>query len=755
MNIKKTIYDRGLGTYLALAFSAMTVILTLVLVEVIDVFATRQLKSNIGNGLAELALQTSDKLDRSMYERYREVRFMSLRRDLRSMQVGVEEKREVLDERQQTFGFYAWIGLTDIQGKVLASTQKMLEGADVSKRPWFRNALQGNHVGDVHEAVLLAKLLPTVNNEPKRFVDIAFPYADDEGKALGVLGVHLSWQWAREVEQSIMQPIAARRQVESIIVSDSGTVLLGPAGMQDKQIDMKPFSPANAQASNFRMLTWDDGRQYLVGYSKSRGYKDYPGLGWTVLVRQNVDNAYAPVKRIQRQVLWSGIGLALLFSFLGWAVARRIAKPMRALTDSAQLVQQRKATHIAVLDADYSEVHQLTASLNALVENLLQKEAALKDLNQSLELRVLQRTQELESALASVRASEARIRTIIETAQDAFVGVDLNGCITDWNSRAEEMFGWTVKEAIGRPLVQLVVPERFRSSYTGAMNLFHRTGEIHLLNQRLERLVIDRGGREFPVEVSIGLAGEKDTTFFSAFLHDISGRKKIERMKNEFISTVSHELRTPLTAIRASLSMLVDGMAGELPADVQGLLDISYKSCERLVRLVNDVLDIEKIESGNMEFHIRKQALLPVVRHAVETIDGYAQQYRVRVELDAEEDIEAPIDHDRMIQVLHNLLSNAIKFSPPESTVTLQVRRIHDHVLLSVIDRGAGIPAEFHHRVFQKFAQADATDSRQKGGTGLGLSICKSILDEHGGTIRLESEPGHGTVFHVELPVGA
>ncbi|MFC7515037.1 ATP-binding protein [Herbaspirillum sp. GCM10030257] len=753
MNIKKSIYDRGLGAYLALAFSLMTVVLTLILVEVIGVFATQQVKSNIGNGLAELALQTSDKLDRGMYERFREVRLMSLRSDLTSSQVDVAEKRQVLDERQQTYGYYAWIGLTDINGKVLVSTRKMLEGADVSQRPWFRNALQGKNVGDVHEAVLLAKLLPDTNNEPKRFVDVAFPYANRDGQPLGVLGVHLSWQWAREVEQSIMQPLATRRQVEALIVNDSGTILLGPTSLRDTQISMEPYGIASDLSSGFRVLKWSDGREYLVGFSKSQGYADYPGLGWTVLVRQNIDDAYAPVKRIQRRVLWSGIALALLFSLLGWVVARRIAQPMRALADSAQKVQLREATEIAVLDASYSEVHQLTASLNALVDNLLHKEAALKELNQSLEQRVQQRTRELEDALASVRANEARIRTIIETAQDAFVGVDLNGSITDWNSRAEQMFGWTSKEAIGRPLIQLVVPERFRNSYAGAMNIFHRTGEINLLNQRLERLVVNRDGKEFPVEVTIGLAGEKDTAFFSAFLHDISERKKVEQMKNEFISTVSHELRTPLTAIRASLSMLVDGMAGELPADVQGLLDISYKSCERLVRLVNDVLDIEKIESGNMEFHIRKQPLLPVVRHAMETIDAYARQYRVNVQLDADIEMDVPVDHDRMIQVLHNLLSNAIKFSPPEATVQLLIRQMNDRVRLSVIDHGAGIPAKFRNRIFQKFAQADSTDSRQKGGTGLGLSICKSIVEEHGGTISFESEAGQGTVFHVDLPM--
>ncbi|MEC4719581.1 ATP-binding protein [Noviherbaspirillum sp. CPCC 100848] len=757
MNIKNALSNRSIGAYLALVFSIMTIVLTVILVQVIGIAATRQLKNNIGNGLAELALQTSDKLDRGMHERYREVRLMSMRKDLTSREVSVDDKRRVLDERQQTYGFYAWIGLTDPEGKVLASTQKMLEGANVAQRPWFRNALAGNHLGDVHEAVLLAKLLPNPTSEPKRFVDVAFPYRDSQGTLLGVLGVHLSWQWARDVERSIIDPIAVRRRVESMILDRAGTVLLGPPGMQGKTLDIKRYQLADGRPNAFHIEASDDGRQYLVGHSASRGYADYPGLGWTVVVRQDAEEAYAPAKRLQQQVLWSGIGLAVLFSVLGWLVARRIAQPLGELAASAQQVQTRQADGIARIDTDYLEVRRLSGSLNALVADLLQKESALRDLNQTLERRVEQRTQELAQALADVRNSEKRIKTIIETAQDAFIGVDLHGKVTDWNSRAEQMFGWNADEAIGRSLQELIIPQRFHDRYAAALADFHRTGALDYLNQRLERIVVNRAGHEFPVEATIGLAGTADTYFFSAFLHDISERKKVERMKSEFVSTVSHELRTPLTSIRASLSMLVDdmdGMGADLPPDVRGLLNISYQSCERLVRLVNDVLDVQQIESGNMAYQMRDQPLLPLIRESMDAMDSYARQYRVRLDLQTDgSEPQLPFDHDRMIQVLHNLLSNAIKFSPPESTVTLSMERRDRHVRISVSDHGSGIPQQFRDRIFQKFAQADATDSRRKGGTGLGLSICKSIVEEHGGEISFESEPGEGTAFHVDLPL--
>lgn len=756
MNLRESIYDRGVGTYLALIFSAISILLTLVLVEIIGVSATAQIKSNIGNSLAELALQTSDKLDRGMFERYREVRLLAQRRDLIASGTPIDDKRRILDERQETFAYYAWIGMTDMHGKVVVATHKMLEGSDVSHRPWFSNALQGNFLGDVHEAVLLAKLLPALDNEPKRFVDVAFPYSDRDGKLLGVLGAHLSWQWAKEVERSIMLPISARLGAESVIVNSNGTVLLGPASLQGRDINPGSFKAAQERRNGYAVEEWEDGRHYLVGYSKSVGYANYPGLGWTVLVRQSLDDAYQPVRRIQRQVLWSGIALALLFSLLGVFAARRIARPLRELAESASRIRTGEALQIAPHDDSYREVRTLGESLNALVANLLQKESDLRDLNLTLENRVAQRTRELEQALAVVSANEKRIQTIIEAAQDAYIGVDLRGDITDWNSAAEKMFGWSSKEAIGRPLAQLVIPERFRASFERAISVFNQTGRTGLLNQRVERLVVNRTGQEFPVEVTVGLAGGRDTYFFSTFLHDISERKKVEQMKNEFISTVSHELRTPLTSIRASLGLLVGGVGEELPADTRALVEIANRSCERLVRLVNDVLDIEKIESGKIDFDLRKQALRPLIQEALEGIESYAQQYKVTLAPDLScipADFALTVDHDRLIQVLHNLLSNAIKFSPPGGTVRLHVACDEHEVRLSVEDSGRGIPAAFRERMFQKFAQADSTDSRQKGGTGLGLSICKSIVEEHGGMIRFDSEEGRGTVFHVTLPV--
>lgn len=746
---------RGLGAWLALAFSLLTVILTLLLVQVVEQASNEEVKDSIGHGLAELAHQTADKLDRGMAERYREVKLMAGRRDLRDPGLGLAERRRILSDMRDTYGYYDWIGLTALDGRVIVEARGLLEGVDVSQRPWFRNALDGVNVGDVHEAVKLAKLLPSENGEPRRFVDVAFPFADLAGKTAGVLGVHLSWQWARDVERSIIAPVQARGRVQALIVSREGVVLLGPKGLQGKKIATESQRLAQQKRTGYLVEEWPDGLSYLVGYGATVGRGIYPGLGWTVLVRQDVEDAYAPVRRLREQALWSGAALAVLFSVAGLLVARRITRPLGALAESAERLGRGEAVRLPPNANDYFEVQALSTTLNGLVDDLVRKQAELRDLNATLEQRVEERTRELERALASVQANEQRINAIVEAAQDAYIAVDRRGIILDWNGAAERMFGWRRNEAVGWPLSELVLPERYRASLGHALHAFRQTGHLAMLDQRLERKVIDRHGREFPIEMTAALAGQGEDAFFSVFLHDISERKRVEQMKNEFISTVSHELRTPLTSIQASLAMLADGMAGELPPDALRLVTIASQSSERLVRMVNDLLDIQKIEAGQMHFETLAQPLLPVAERALAAMEGHARKAGVGLLGDWNADaahIAASIDADRMEQVLTNLLSNAIKFTPAGKTVTLGLARAPGKVRLLVLDEGPGIAPEFQQRVFQRFAQADGADSRTRGGTGLGLAISKAIIEEHGGTIGFTTAPGRGTRFVVELP---
>ncbi|HWJ93491.1 MAG TPA: PAS domain S-box protein, partial [Telluria sp.] len=502
---------RSLGAYLALAFTLLSVLFTIILVEVVERAGTEEVKNSIGHGLGELAMQTADKLDRGMFERYREVSLLAERSGLVGPNVETAQRRAILEQVQRSYGYYAWIGLVDMQGAVHAATGGLLEGANVGQRPWYKNALAGQNVDDVHEAVLLAKLLPK-QDEPRRFVDVAFPYRGPDGKPAGVLGAHLSWEWARDVERSIIAPIAARGRVDALILSASGKVLLGPKDVLGTTLAQPSFKAAQRDGDGYMVEKWPDGSSYLVGYSRSKGFRDYAGLGWTVLVRQNVDDAYEPVRRLRRHALWSGLGLAFVFSLAGIIAAHRITRPLGDLARSAQRIQKGESVPLESGTDSFFEVEALAGSLNALVADLVRRRGELQELNASLEQRVEARTRELEQAMQTLRESGERIATIIEASNDAFISADLNGRITDWNTQAQKMFGWTREEVLGQP-VTMLLPERFRAGMRAAVAAFRDTGHSGLLEQRLERVVVHRDGTEFPVEMSASLAGEGGNAF--------------------------------------------------------------------------------------------------------------------------------------------------------------------------------------------------------------------------------------------------
>lgn len=231
---------------------------------------------------------------------------------------------------------------------------------------------------------------------------------------------------------------------------------------------------------------------------------------------------------------------------------------------------------------------------------------------------------------------------------------------------------------------------------------------------------------------------------------DISARKEIERMKNEFIGVVSHELRTPLSSIVGSLGLL-DGMTN-LNAETKTLVRVARDNSQRLVRMINDILDVEKLDSDTLKIQLKPVELEALLRSSLLANQGYAEQYGVRLALThSHGPAWVNANSDQLMQVMANLLSNAAKFSPRDARVEVRLERRHDAFRVSVIDPGPGIPEDFKPRVFDRFAQADSSTSRRRGGTGLGLAICKMIIDKLGGKIDFASTPGMGTTFYFEL----
>jgi PAS domain S-box-containing protein len=349
----------------------------------------------------------------------------------------------------------------------------------------------------------------------------------------------------------------------------------------------------------------------------------------------------------------------------------------------------------------------------------------------------------------------ARQEAIFNSAKDGMIVLNGSGSIESLNPSAAGMFGYAPQDLLRRDIGFLyeVAPDR------GQIESFLRrlkangdksTGEVQEFVGRR------RDGAIFPLEVSVSPVLLADTTLFVAVCRDISERREIEQIKGEFVATVSHELRTPLTSIAGSLGLITGGAVGTIPAKALRLIQIAQSNSARLVRLINDILDIEKIEAGRMTFDIKPIALDHILRRAVRDNAGFAAEFGVQIELEPPPaDAAVLADEDRLTQVITNLLSNAVKFSPPGGTVQLRVAPLDRRFRISVADHGEGIPEAFRERIFGKFAQADNSDTRAKGGTGLGLSIVREIVTRLGGSVSYDSRVGEGTTFHIDLPAAS
>lgn len=352
------------------------------------------------------------------------------------------------------------------------------------------------------------------------------------------------------------------------------------------------------------------------------------------------------------------------------------------------------------------------------------------------------------------RDQATRLATLFDSVEDAIVIINEGGSIESWNRGAEHLFGYVAEEILGKD-VRLLMPEPHASTQASQLLRYVLTDEHTQSSRRMEMEARHGSGRIVPIEVSVRQMIIDGRRLYGAVMHDISVRREVDRMKAEFISTISHELRTPLTSIAGSLTLISGGAAGETPPKIARLVGIARQNSERLIRLINDILDLEKAEAGKLDFQLSVRSLRAEVASVAEFNRGFAQSLGVAIELQDGDDAEVLIDSDRLTQVLTNLLSNAAKFSPTGGVVRVRIDREADGVRVTVSDDGPGIAPDFRGRIFQKFAQADASDSRAKGGTGLGLSIAKTITEKLGGHIGFDSTPGAGASFYIVLPIHA
>jgi PAS domain S-box-containing protein len=373
----------------------------------------------------------------------------------------------------------------------------------------------------------------------------------------------------------------------------------------------------------------------------------------------------------------------------------------------------------------------------------------------------------LSHAQIELRKNKDWLQGIMDASHHSIIATDLNGTIQLFNHAAERMLGYKAQEMIAKHTPELI----------------HDANEVLLHSQELSKLLgreVEPGFSTFIAKVNAKQDQQewtyvrKDKTTFPVWLslsalrvdnkiagyvgiaQDISDRKALEAMKNEFISIVSHELRTPLTSIQGVLALLLGGALGNFEDRAEKMLTIAHNNCERLIRLINDILDVEKIDAGHIEFHLRTIDLNQLVEETMLANHAYAEKFDVSLKfIPYPVPLFVKVDSDRMLQVFTNLISNAVKFSPSKAEVTVKVDFKNGMAVIAIEDHGAGIPEAFHKDIFQKFSQADSSTVRKMGGTGLGLHISKSIVDKLGGNISFESKHNIGTTFFISLPAAA
>ena len=382
----------------------------------------------------------------------------------------------------------------------------------------------------------------------------------------------------------------------------------------------------------------------------------------------------------------------------------------------------------------------LGAIFAALISTFLIRMWINRNLLRSLKSEVDQRTRELKQ-------TNLLFESVLSSANSfAIIAMNPGGVIQLFNSGAERMLGYSGDELIKKASFSICFYEPLSEK------VFFHSLENETF-KTFEKAYKHKNGEKIDVQVVLSqIKNEQEkVTGYLAIAEDITERKRIEQMKNEFISTVSHELRTPLTAISGALGLMKGGVTGDLPEALAKMLELAFKNSQRLNFLINDLLDMEKLLAGKMTFELHEHSVRALLEQAIEINQSYADQYQVQLTLhECAPELRALVDSDRFAQIMSNLLSNAAKFSPMGGNVEISASRQANRIRIAVRDYGEGIPAAFYSRIFQKFSQADSSDSRQKGGTGLGLAITRELVERMQGEIDFISD-ATGTEFFFYL----
>jgi PAS domain S-box-containing protein len=622
-----------------------------------------------------------------------------------------------------------YIGVKDL-GRELVRVNRLVSGIEVvannalqqkGNEPYFQAGLMTKmnavHFSEVsynrEQGALDSALVPTVR--------VVMPVFDEAGAFFGMIVINASYS---EMLRRAFEEISPKDN--TFVLNNSGDYMeytgdgtIGRFEFHDNYSVPPPLFVDQVLHTDLDEETFvsDSAVSYFVRLNIDPGNRD-AFLG--VVVRVPYDELLSSANSARKASLTWG-GLLVLGCFAAALImARRFTAPLNKLT---------------------AEIKH--SSGDRKLENLpLKRGDEIGDLARAFD----QKTRELAT-------NEARLTAIVDNTVDGLITIDAKGTVETFNRACEDIFGYEADEVIGRN-VKMLMPDPYHSEHDTYLANHHNTGERKIIGIGREVEGCRKDGSVFPLDLSVSQVNIGDRIIYSGIVRDISERKRMDVMKDEFISTVNHELRTPLTAIQGSIGLLMAVSGNNFDEKSQKLLKLSYDSCQRLSRLVNDILDMEKIAAGKIDYQLEVVEVCQLVADIVERQHSFAEKYGIECDLRfGMPEAYVNLDQDRFDQALVNLLSNAAKFSEHGDKVEIGVSmNSAEDVVISVRDYGPGIPEAFRSKIFGKFAQADGSATRMKGGSGLGLNITRKIIEAFDGTVAFESEEGVGSTFTFTLP---
>jgi signal transduction histidine kinase/ActR/RegA family two-component response regulator len=414
----------SLKVLIAAAISLVSLLLTAAVSYVIARDAVNRLEMQIGRSLALLADEMQDKLDRAMFERLQSLDDMTEIARIPANTETPDSLRASLERFQAAYADYSWVGYAKRDGTIVSATGGMLEGDNVKNEAWFKEGLQEPYVGDVKIHAGRRDDDPQDKRKVSDFIDLSVPVLNDD-ETLGVLGATLSADWAEEVKDTLLGSMKSSIPADVIVLNEARQVLFGPDDIAGKTLDLPSIRGARAGIAGFAIENWPDGRSYVTGFSKSDGYRSYPGLHWIVLVREDQKLAFQPVRSLQRNILIWGAVFSALAALLSWALAAKLSRPLLQLADAAEGLRRGRQVNFPAVDG-YDEARVLAQSLRSMLSELTAQRASLAAANQTLESQVRERTQRLaeqnvglERAKAEAeQATEAKSRFLAAASHD-------------------------------------------------------------------------------------------------------------------------------------------------------------------------------------------------------------------------------------------------------------------------------------------------------------------------------------------------